>query len=256
LTFSPISKVVNISKKSGIRYSFHVNGFRSLLCHLYCRKVRRHRTFLVQGDSYNYFDSFGNGTWYNERSVEIPIVMKVVRRYQGRNILEIGNVLSNYFRFDHDILDKYENAKDVINADVVDFKPDKKYDLILSISTLEHVGWDENPRDNTKIPQAIENLKTLIAQGGTIIVTLPLGYNPHLDILLENRLVGFTKQYYLKRISKGNEWKEVSWKGVLDSEYNKPFAGANGLFIGIIEVDTPVKISHHYHNVSNATIHV
>jgi cyclopropane fatty-acyl-phospholipid synthase-like methyltransferase len=52
----------------------------------------------------------------------------------------------------------------VINEDVVNFKSKKKYDLIVSISTLEHVGWDEKPM---KIPRAIENLKTLITpQGG------------------------------------------------------------------------------------------
>jgi hypothetical protein len=37
-----------------------------------------------------------------------------------------------------------------------------------------------------KIPRAIENLKDLItSRGGTIIITLPLGYNPVLDKLLK-----------------------------------------------------------------------
>jgi len=67
----------------------------------------------------------------------------MVRKYRGKNILEIGNVLSRHIKLEHDILDKYETAKGVINEDIVDFKSEKKYDLIISISTLEHVGWDE-----------------------------------------------------------------------------------------------------------------
>jgi cyclopropane fatty-acyl-phospholipid synthase-like methyltransferase len=163
--------------------------------------------------------------------------MEMVRKYQGKNILEIGNVLSHHVRFEHDILDKYEIAKGVINRDVVDFKSEKKYDLIVSISTLEHVGWDEKPRDDMKIPRAIENLKTLItSRGGTIIVTLPLGYNTALDQLLNNGIIRFSKQYHLVRISKGNEWKEASWDDVRVAKYNSPLPFANGLLVGIITV--------------------
>ena len=43
----------------------------------------------------------------------------------------------------------------MINQDVVDFKTNEKYDLIVSISTLEHVGWDEEPRDDKKISKAL-----------------------------------------------------------------------------------------------------
>jgi hypothetical protein len=38
------------------------------------------------------------------------------------------------------VLDKYEQAPGVINEDVVSFSPPQKYDLIVSVSTLEHVG--------------------------------------------------------------------------------------------------------------------
>jgi hypothetical protein len=93
----------------GIRYASRFNGFQSLLHLLYYRKVRRHNTFLVLGKSYRYFDTVK--TWHGERAVEIPIVMEMVRKYQGKNILEIGNVLSHHVRFEHDILDKNEIAR-------------------------------------------------------------------------------------------------------------------------------------------------
>jgi len=56
---------------------------------------------------------------------------------------------------------------------------------IVSISTIEHVGWDETPRDPKKIPLALENLATkCLAPGGEIVVTLPIGYNTYLDKLM------------------------------------------------------------------------
>lgn len=235
--FERLKKMLNrrLPISPGIRYAFYFSGFHSLLCFIYCRKIRRHNTILVLGKTYHYFDTVK--TWHGERAVEIPIVMEMVRKYQGKNILEIGNVLSHHVRFEHDILDKYEIAKGVINGDVVDFKSEKKYDLIVSISTLEHVGWDEKPRDDMKIPRAIENLKTLItSRGGTIIVTLPLGYNTALDQLLNNGIIRFSKQYHLVRISKGNEWKEASWDDVRVAKYNSPLPFANGLLVGIITV--------------------
>ena len=63
-----------------------------------------------------------------------------------KNIFEVGSVLSHYFPINHDVLDKYEKGHGVINQDVVDFKPHNKYDLIVSISTLEHVGFDDNTK--------------------------------------------------------------------------------------------------------------
>ena len=152
-----------------------------------------------------------------------------------------GNVLSHHVKLEHDILDKYETGKGVINKDIVDFKSEKRYDLIISISTLEHVGWDEKPRDDTKIPRAIDNMRTLISSGGgTIMITVPLGYNPTLDKLLKDGSIQFSKQYHLIRISKGNEWREASWEDALAAKYNSPMPFANGLLIGIIEIEPSV----------------
>ena len=38
----------------------------------------------------------------------------------------------------------------VINEDITYFQPNHKYDLIVSISTFEHIGFDEDPRDTVK----------------------------------------------------------------------------------------------------------
>ena len=84
----------------------------------------------------------------------------------------------------------------IINEDVVDFKPLSKYRLIVSISTLEHVGWDEEPKDPFKIIKAIDNLTSLLDEKGTLVVTLPLGQNAEMDELLKNQKLTFKKMSY------------------------------------------------------------
>jgi hypothetical protein len=217
---------------------FTFRGLINLLCFLYSRKIKGHNSFSIGTKTYNYFDTFskGGGSWYNERAVEIAVAMDIVRRYKGKNILEIGNVLSHYFTFEHDICDKYEAAKGVITKDVVDFQSDRKYELIISVSTLEHVGWDENPRDSMKIPRSLHHLKTIGSKGGLIMITVPLGYNFDLDKILKRREIQFAEQYQLIRISAGNEWKTASWKDVQDAKYNSPYPFANALLIGVIRL--------------------
>ena len=222
-------------KKKGLGYVIK-KGVYVWLYVLYFKLLGGKKSFMFQGKTYNYFHDIINNTWSNERSVEIPIVMEVVNKNEGKKILEVGNVLSNYFSIPHDRVDKYEVDERVINQDIVDYKSDEKYDLIVSISTLEHVGWDETPRDDTKIPRAIENLKSLVKPGGLIVITLPLGYNEALNKLFKEGTIRFPKQHYLKRMSKANEWKEVSWQDVENSKFGVPYTGANGLVVGFIQM--------------------
>jgi hypothetical protein len=184
--------------------------------------------------SYKYFHHKYNTTWRTERAVEIPVIWDIIQSYTGKNILEVGNVLSHYFPVHHDILDKYEHSPGVLNQDVVDFRPSKEYDLIVSISTLEHVGWDEEPKDPDKILRAIENLRRCRAPGANIIVTLPLGQNPELDRLLKEKKIPFVQKFCLKRVTAGNVWIEVEWKDIQGAKNNFPFRAANGLVIGFI----------------------
>jgi len=219
--------------RSGIRITF--SWLINPLGYYYHKIFKSPKTFTFSGGYYNYFIHKYNTTWKNERTVEIPIILKIINESEGKEILEVGNVLSHYFPVKHDVVDKYEQANNVIMQDVCDFQSPKKYDLIVSISTLEHVGWDERPRDPMKILQAIENLKSLLAPKGKIIVTLPLGYNTEMDKLLRSGKIQFTKMYYLKRISKDNEWVETDWKDIKNAKYNYSLICAEGLVIGIIE---------------------
>ena len=196
-------------------------------------RLVRDKTFHFDGKTYEYLYHMYNKTWKNERGVEIPIFRELLMRYQHKRVLELGNVLAHYYPVHHDIVDKYEFAPGVTSQDIVEFTPQEKYDLIISISTLEHVGWDEHPREPGKLLQAIEHLKErCLASGGTLMASLPLGYNTYFDGLIENGRSPFTTQHFLKRISKKNYWVESDWESCRTAPYGRSVA--NALCIGII----------------------
>lgn len=196
---------------------------------------RSHREFTFQGATYRYFLSPHNFTWEHERIIEVPIIWKMVKENDGKKILEVGNVLSHYMSVKHDIVDKYEKAHGVINKDIIDFQSNSQYDLIVSISTFEHIGDDEVPPDSTKILDAIGNVKNLMAPGGMAVITFALGYNPGLDRLLSEGMVIFSDKYCMRRASRLNTWVEVNFDAVHNPTYDKPFRLGNWLFIGVMK---------------------
>jgi SAM-dependent methyltransferase len=206
-----------------------------LLYYLLCYRKER---FRFRGQEYPYFYHWYNRTWRNERVVELPIIKKIWDEHPSARVLEVGNVTSHYFGKRHDILDKYEKGPGVWNKDVVDFQPDQKYDLILCISTLEHVGWDDPPRDPNKPIEALANLMNCLKPGGLLVATIPLGYNPEIDQLLFEGKLQFDTLTYIKRISLDNRWQEVVQVEVLGSRYNHPYPAANALAIGITKLST------------------
>ena len=176
---------------------------------------------------------FANGFRF-KCDLNAKIVREILLRHQTARILEVGNVLSHYFPTHHDVVDKYEVAPGVINKDIVEFVPTERYDLILSISTLEHVGWDEEPREPAKILCAIEHLRNqCLAPGGQIVASLPIGYNEFFDGLLRDGKSPFTTQHFLKRVSKRNYWVESDWEHCRDASYGRFVAYA--LCIGLIQ---------------------
>lgn len=214
-------------------------GFLVIVDFIIYKKFMK-QTFQFEGKKYDYYNEIYNGTNTNERSIEIPIVWKIVndfiKQFENEPILEVGNVLSKYFPFNHTIIDKYEINENVVNKDIVDFKPQKVYKLIISISTLEHVGFDEEKIEPNKVVKTFENLKNALSSDGKIIVTLPLGYNPSLDDFLKNRILKFDEMFFMKRVSKNNRWEQVSEEKVFLKKYSNKFPPhANELFIGIIQ---------------------
>lgn len=194
------------------------------------------KIFRFHGSDYQYFLSDYNDTALNERAIEIPIINRIVTQYRGKDVLEIGNVLSHYFPVRHTILDKYELGQGVINEDICTYAPGKLFDLIISISTLEHVGYDENPRRPENCILAFENIRRLLAKGGRAWITIPTGHNPFIEEYLTNGTIALDESYGMKRISQWNNWVECPVDEALQCPYGFPHAPyATGVVIGMLK---------------------
>lgn len=218
---------------------FFYHGFvvpKWFFLHYWYGIIRRPRlgTFTFQGETYEYFYHPYNLTWNNERIVEIPIAQRFIEQAAGKRVLEVGNVLSHYFASTHDVVDKYERGRGVINEDIIRFTPSQNYDLILCVSTIEHVGWHEHQKEPEKMLAALQKMKQMLRSGGTLVVTMPIGENAFLDECLQSKRLPFTEVFFLKRISKDNEWREVRFDEVSDAKYDEPFPFTNALVIGIM----------------------
>ncbi|MCC6627525.1 MAG: hypothetical protein IT340_09005 [Chloroflexi bacterium] len=233
-----IARARRVAAERGIAYAARA-GVAEMAARLtsslwWYRVTRSRRAFTYGGRRYRYFFHAYNSTWKTERAVEVPIAREFLRHGQGRRVLEIGNVLSHYGRVTHDIVDKYERAPGVRNIDIVDYAVAGGYALIVSISTLEHVGWDETPRDSDKLPRAMARVRALLAPGGVALLTLPLAYNPAMDAMLRDGRLSFEHRGCLQRISADNRWAEVAWSEIAHARFNEPFRGINGLVVATL----------------------
>jgi len=197
------------------------------------RRRRMSERFRVFGHDLPYAMSRYNNTFRNERSVEISVARWFLSRRPSGRMLEVGNVLSHYGIEGHDVLDRYETIRGVMNEDIVGFVPPHPYDTVVSISTIEHVGWDESPRAPERAVAAFEALLGSATSGGRILVTFPIGYNPALDAGLRDRGVAMPIQTALIRTDSENHWVEASVEDGLTRRYGTPFNNANAVYVGM-----------------------
>jgi hypothetical protein len=231
-------KLIKTIKEKGVIYSLKKFFYKYFFTIFKIKGEKNKEQFTFNGSKYSYFQHPYNITWANERIVEVPIIKERVDAAlaKKKKILEVGNVLPHYFRQKWYVLDKYEVGKNVINKDIVNYVPSNKYDLIVSISTLEHVGWDEIPKEPFKILKAIRNIRVhCLKSKGEAIVTLPLCYSPVLDNLVKNEKLNFDEAFYLKRISWDNKWVEIKKHELEFTGFDSPFLGAQEIIIGIIK---------------------
>ncbi|MFX3635410.1 MAG: hypothetical protein ACE3L7_03920 [Candidatus Pristimantibacillus sp.] len=118
--------------------------------------------------------------------MEIPVAgLFLTQHAKGKSVLEVGNVLSNYKSYTEHIpeaknriiIDKFEVSPGVVNLDLMDIT--EKYDMIVSVSTIEHVGqmaYGENITGDTEAPlKAIVQIYNLLKPGGKACITVPFG---------------------------------------------------------------------------------
>jgi len=189
------------------------------------------KTFRLGDLEFPYFVHPYNHTWANERAVEISVVRSFLKASEPAPTLEIGNVLSHYFDMGQTVVDLNEkcNYRPVINSDLIEFNPAGRFTRIVSISTFEHIGWDEKPRDEEKIRMAFPKLKSLLVPGGQAIITVPVGYNLCLDRQVREASIDNASFRFLKRVSADNLWVETDLEEALHCKYGYPFPTANAI---------------------------
>lgn len=187
------------------------------------RKKMGDRKFPYKGVPIPYF--FHRTVYGNERIIEIPIAKNFIDTHE--DILEVGNVLSHYFPVSHPVVDKYEtdNYPYLVSEDICDFAPGRKYKNIVSVSTMEHVGFDEPEKDPKKFYKAMEKIKNLL-DGGTFLMTVPWGYNPAVDEFIRS-FKGDMTLYYRG----GDEWKIGTLSDIEDKTYWLKYPYANALAV-------------------------
>mgnify|MGYP006156100317 CR=1 FL=1 len=227
-----------------LKYNIKLEKYRIgvWLIILYHKLIKYNKKIIFRDEKLNYLYSVYNKTYNNERALEIPIAKNILKRFKGGEILEIGNVLNHYINVKHVVVDKYEKYPGVINSDIIEFNSEIKFDLIISISTFEHIGFDEYSRysdqqndrsdSKNKLIAAFSKMTELLKDNGKFIFTSPIGYNPSLDELIRKNEIPNMKTSFYKRISENNEWTiatDLNWENI---KYGQPYPAANFLIIG------------------------
>ncbi|HEX4725037.1 MAG TPA: hypothetical protein VH333_21165 [Pseudonocardiaceae bacterium] len=200
------------------------------------RTRRQNNRFEFRGERLPYTLARYNNSFLNERAVEVSIAHWFLSKNTGR-VLEVGNVLRHYGVTGQTVLDKYEVIPGVLNYDVVDFVPESPFDTVVAISTLEHVGWDETPRQPDNVFRAMDNVKKFGGTDGRVLVTVPIGHNKVLDAGLRAGKVSFPQETWLARTNRRNDWAEVEPEEALSRTYGEPYTGANAIYVGMVLSD-------------------
>lgn len=164
------------------------------------RLAMAEKSFDLWGKDTKYFLHKYNTTWRNERAVELAAATAFLAENQGGPFLEFGNVLQHYgFRQPDVVVDLYEKGPRITNVDIVDFASEKKFKVMVSISTIEHVGWDERPRSAEKTAMALDRLVSHLTSDGKLFITAPTGHNPYLDAMIRDGVPNVERQVFYVR---------------------------------------------------------
>lgn len=217
-----MSREILLSISKGIDYFKH--------------KIIPVRKFIFGDRVYKCFWSWRNSTWHNNREVELSLSKEFLSKNAGKKVLEVGNVLNHYFKSDRVVVDKYENWEGIINEDIATFSSKENFDSIISISTIEHIGFDEVPSEPEKVIPAIKNIYSLLKKGGIFFFTIPWNHNNYLKkLILDNKIKVDEKSFLIR--DKKKIWHNVKYNNFLKKEKDimKSVEPRFVLFIGKIK---------------------
>lgn len=162
--------------------------------------------FTWRGHVLTLFDDPYNTTILNERSIEVPIAeaWHFDNEMMDPRMLEVGNVLQHYGWGGHEVVDLHEEAEGVMNVDIRDHAG--IYDRIIAISTLEHVDQETPSRAPVT---ALWHMYNLLAVGGRMLVTVPFGQQPFLDVAILEGALRPDSECTMLRSDETGAWTEV-----------------------------------------------
>lgn len=187
--------------------------------------------FSYHGARFPYWDHPYNTTRLNERAVEVPIAVDFIHRRSAIGVpmtegLEVGNVLGHYVTAPWRRVDLYEQADGVENIDL--FHVHGQVPWVVTISTVEHVRWDHD-RDPLGGLCALHHLSGLLAPGGRMLVTVPLGHNPPLDRVIANAMAYPVRgDRHCLMVRDGDGWRQLDRY----EEHGYGPAWANAVYVG------------------------
>lgn len=199
-------------------------------------------SFNLHGVDLAYTMAAYNMTRHSERAVEVSAALHLygTARAHGGEVLEIGAVLPHYLRRwpanNHTCVDLYEQGHSIINENVLTWEPPHQYDLIICISTLDHLNGP------MELWLALERMKSWRKPGGLLFVTLPanqpesVGGGPWLDALLRgpgapSHALEASDMWRLDKVDPMQHlWEEVTGTKESPRGYNSPTYFANTVY--------------------------
>ena len=191
---------------------------------------RRHVN--LQGQRIPLEYDFRRWMWRNERCLELALGRLALAVHTPHTVLEIGNVMPLAGAHGHTVVDKYETGAGIINEDVLTFASGRRYGLVLSISTFEHVGWDEEPRDPDKASAALSRLSGLVEEDGALLVTIPVGDHRRLERSFVADDGPFDAVSLFVKASRLARWEPRPPAERGNVRYGSPYANGNAVLVG------------------------
>jgi hypothetical protein len=185
------------------------------------------RSVVIGGAEVDLDYGFRRWNWRSERALEIGLARRAMRNREPEDVLEVGNVLAFAGLSGHTVVDKYELGDGVLNVDIIEYRPTRRFGLVICISTLEHIGWDEIPRDPNKAAAA---MRTMCDMGDSLLMTIPVGWHRQ----LEREFVAgpFDLIELAVKTSRLARWERRPLAVVNRIEYGRPYANGNAILIG------------------------
>lgn len=190
----------------------------------------------LHGRRYRYCDHLHNAARTNERAVEVPMALGWIDRQQGRG-LEVGNVLLHYRPAGTwTVVDAFDETEGVVQVDIVEYSPAERFDWIVSVSTVEHIGWDYDPPDPDRALAAIEHMRALLAPTGQMLVSFPSGHHPQLDRAVMSGELEPLSSVFMLRVDDAVERSDGTWeeRPFEPTRYRSEAWSAGGVWMGVL----------------------